>query len=203
MNDSLIFDWEVKETDQDEKHQDGDVLFLKHTQKLTKKEHRTYLSRQRVEQIITEIPRPGEATHIVSNGYFDYYDIIPAFCKLIKKPLELFATTWTVRYESVTNMMELFDNGAIKSIHMVVGEYLKSREPAVYNLLFESCNNRGQVCKARKNHTKITLLGNHDEELFIVIEGSANFTANPRVEQYIINNDKELYEFHKKWIINS
>jgi hypothetical protein len=33
-----------------------------------------------------------------------------------------------------------------------------------------------------------------------VIEGSGNFSFNGRIEQYIIDNDKLLYDFSKKWI---
>lgn len=33
-----------------------------------------------------------------------------------------------------------------------------------------------------------------------MIEGSANFTANPRIEQFIISKSKELFDFHKDWM---
>lgn len=36
----------------------------------------------------------------------------------------------------------------------------------------------------------------------ICVEGSANFTANPRIEQFTISNDTALANFHKKWIEN-
>jgi hypothetical protein len=35
---------------------------------------------------------------------------------------------------------------------------------------------------------------------YIVLEGSANLTANPRAEQFILSNHKDLYEFHKGWM---
>ena len=35
---------------------------------------------------------------------------------------------------------------------------------------------------------------------FIVIEGSANFTANPRLEQNVMVNDEDLFRFHAEWM---
>lgn len=35
---------------------------------------------------------------------------------------------------------------------------------------------------------------------YIVIQGSANFTSNPRIEQFSINNNKILFDFHKNWM---
>lgn len=32
------------------------------------------------------------------------------------------------------------------------------------------------------------------------MEGSANWTANPRTEQNIITNSRDVYEFHKSWL---
>lgn len=48
-------------------------------------------------------------------------------------------------------------------------------------------------------HTKIfickTKCGKH-----IVFEGSGNITHNERLEQYIYENNKQVYDFHKSWI---
>ena len=51
---------------------------------------------------------------------------------------------------------------------------------------------------AFQNHTKIILL--RTAKTFIVIEGSANFTANPRLENYTLSSDETLYNFHREWM---
>jgi hypothetical protein len=33
-----------------------------------------------------------------------------------------------------------------------------------------------------------------------IIEGSANFTANPRIEQFILSNHVGLFHFHRSWM---
>lgn len=51
------------------------------------------------------------------------------------------------------------------------------------------------------SHAKVflakTKCGKH-----IVFEGSGNLSHNERLEQYIFENNKEVYEFHKNWIDN-
>ena len=52
------------------------------------------------------------------------------------------------------------------------------------------------------SHAKVTLIkttcGKH-----IVFEGSGNLSDNARIEQYILENNKQAYEFHKNWIIEA
>ena len=57
---------------------------------------------------------------------------------------------------------------------------------------------RAQRFKACENHAKVVLLQAGED--WLVFEGSANFTANPRIEQFVLNNDRELFEFHKTWM---
>lgn len=35
---------------------------------------------------------------------------------------------------------------------------------------------------------------------FFVFEGSGNMSDNARIEQYIYENSKQSFEFHKKWM---
>ena len=52
------------------------------------------------------------------------------------------------------------------------------------------------------SHAKVTLIktkcGKH-----IVFEGSGNLSDNARIEQYILENNKQAYEFHKNWIMEA
>lgn len=52
------------------------------------------------------------------------------------------------------------------------------------------------------SHAKVTLIktacGKH-----IVFEGSGNLSDNARIEQYMLENNKQAYEFHKNWIMEA
>jgi len=51
------------------------------------------------------------------------------------------------------------------------------------------------------SHAKIFLAKTKCDK-YIVFEGSGNLSDNARLEQYLFENNKETYEFHKNWIEN-
>jgi len=52
----------------------------------------------------------------------------------------------------------------------------------------------------KNSHAKVTLIKAKNE--YIVISGSGNYSTNPKIEQYTILKNKELYNFHKEWMLN-
>lgn len=149
--------------------------------------------------ILRSLPQPGESWHIVGNGSFDYYSFIPVIVDLLGGTNVVFhGSTWTMNRENVIDLLSLFDQGKISQIAMLTGLYFKRRESSVYASLIEGLQERGQRFMALENHAKVTLLQHADS--WIVMEGSANYTANPRIEQYCIINDQKLYDFHKLWM---
>jgi hypothetical protein len=72
------------------------------------------------------------------------------------------------------------------------------RESAVANTLIEGLRARRQRYVAFQNHTKVMLLAAPPD--YLVMEGSANFTANPRLEQTVFSNDRALFDFHRSWM---
>lgn len=151
------------------------------------------MKREKAEEFLTELPRKGESMHIISNGSFDYWNFCPIIIDLLGgKVKEFFGSTWTLNRQNALELLELYDNGAIGSIGFLTGLYFKRRESAVYATIYEGLRDRGQKYKCLENHSKIMLFTNGID--YIVTEGSANFTANPRIEQNVITNNKELYK---------
>lgn len=157
------------------------------------------LKRQNVERLITELPFSNESLHIVSNGTFDYFTIIPHIIKLSNGFVtDFYFSTWTMSRENVIQIIDLYDRGLLKNVNALTGEYFRTRESKVFSILDESLTHRKQRLFANKNHAKVTLLQINED--YFVIEGSANFTANPRIEQFILSNSKDLFNFHKAWM---
>lgn len=187
------------ETDLDEKSRNG---MTARAQKIkTKIKFENKLKREAVEELFSELPAPGESLHIVSNGRFDYFTLVPHIIDLAGEPLvdEFWFSTWTMSHENVVQILNLFDRGIFKKIVGMTGEYFRSREKAVWHILETGMAERGQTLFANKNHSKVTLLRFSGGEN-IVVEGSANFTANPRIEQFIVTHSPELFEFHRDWM---
>ena len=92
----------------------------------------------------------------------------------------------------------MYDQADISNINALVGEYLASRDKGLFNYLKLGMIDRKQRLSSAKNHAKVVLLT--DDTNYYVVEGSANFTANPRIEQFVLTNHKELFNFHKEWM---
>jgi len=149
--------------------------------------------------LVDELPKPGETIHAVSDGKFDYWNIVPVTIQLLGGHIgELWGSTWTMNRNNVAEMLELFDAGKIKSVAIITGTYFKRRESAVYAMILSGLVARKQRFAAFENHTKILLMENGTDH--ITVEGSANFTANPRFEQFTMSNDRALFDFHRAWM---
>lgn len=157
------------------------------------------LQEEELTQVLTELPRPGESFHIVSNGRWDYWRLVPVVLDLLGRPAdELYGSTWTMSRGNVVELLTLYDAGRIKAVSVTSGTYFLRRESAVAATLQEGLRARGQRYKAFANHAKVVLLAAPPD--FLVFEGSANWTANPRLEQNVLVNDRELYDFHRAWM---
>jgi len=157
------------------------------------------MKKQKLSEVVKQLPKTNESFHIISNGDFDFFTFIPyLICDLMGGCNEFYGSTWTLNRNNCVDMLNMFDDGKIKSIGFLTGIYFKRRESAVYARLLEGMQQRNQKYKCLETHAKVAIFENGID--FIVIEGSANFTANPRIEQYCVTNSIDLYNFHKNWI---
>lgn len=171
---------------------------------LTKREARAlyrHVSRREQAADLLEnlkLPEPGETHHVISNARYDFFNVIIAAAKQLAPVQEFYGSTWTMSKYNVDDLITAMDQGTIEKVSILTGTYFKKRESSVYAQLITALAKHNQRYAAFINHTKIALLKAGDTH--IVFEGSANFTANPRLENYIVCNDRELYEFHQEWM---
>ena len=62
--------------------------------------------KKKVEEVILELPKAGESLHIISNGSFDYFNIIPRIIDLSIYDYceEFYFSTWTMSHEKVPHI---------------------------------------------------------------------------------------------------
>jgi hypothetical protein len=156
------------------------------------------LRQEVLEDFYTFLPEAGESLHLVSNGKFDYWMFVPATLALLGRPAEqLYASTWTMSRSNVLDLFRLLDAGQLQTAAVLTGTYFKRRETAVANTLISGLAERGLRYRAFANHAKVLLLA--APPAYLSIEGSANLTSNPRLEQTVVTNDRDLYQFHRAW----
>lgn len=169
-----------------------------HRRRPRKRLLRQALQGEEIAAIVPTLPAPGESLHIIANGNYDFWRFVPHLLELLAAPAQGWFSTWTMNRGNVLELLDLFDGGKLTSILMLTGLYFKRRESAVYATLLEGLQDRNQRYLAFRNHAKLILLQTSTAAL--VVEGSANFTANPRVEQYVLTHDLDLLKFHAGWM---
>ena len=158
------------------------------------------MKREHLRDVMPEPPEPGYSYHVISNGKFDYWTWIPAMIEWVGRADELYVSTWTLNRNNCADLFRLMDEGKIGRTGFLTGLYFKRRESAVYATLLHGLQRRGHRYACLANHAKVALIHNEAADAWIVVEGSANLTANPRIEQYVITDDRTVYQFHKGWM---
>lgn len=156
------------------------------------------MKKETLGDLLQELPGPGEYYHIVSNGRFDYFTFLPVILDRVHHITELYGSTWTMNRQNVTDLLEYIDQGRIDQVTVISGLYFKRRETSVYATLLQGLTKRRMRYLSCENHAKVMLLRSADA--WYVIEGSANWTANPRIEQNIVVNSEQVYLFHRDWM---
>ncbi len=165
-----------------------------------KRRTKNAMKKQALAEVIPDLPAPGECIHIVSNGDFDYWTFVPMLVGYMGHVDDLYASTWVINRLSVRELLDLIDSGSVERASFLGGDFMKTGDTAVYATLLMGFASRGMRVVCLRNHAKVTLLANHETGTYLVLEGSANYTANPRIEQNILANDRDLYEFHREWM---
>ena len=156
--------------------------------------------REALSAVVPTCPAEGESIHVVSNAKFDFATWIPVMLNWIGKAETLWVSTWTASRSNVVELMAEWDSGRIGTVNFLSGLYFKRRETAVYSYLLEGIRQRGGRFRCSENHAKVLLLDNPATGIYLVVEGSANLTSNPRTEQYTLTHDQGLHTFHREWM---
>lgn len=158
------------------------------------------LKRENANELLSDMPQPGESFHFIGNGAFDCWTLTLILIDVMGGHSEnLYTSTWTMNRDVLEDLFSLFDTAKIGGINAIVSVSFKRRKTGAYMVFTNGMEERKQKHLCVENHSKITLLNSGDD--YIVIEGSANMTANPRLEQMTIINDYDLWRFHRDWMV--
>lgn len=112
---------------------------------------------------------------------------------------ELIIATYSINLKAISVFMNLLDTGLIKHFRLLLNHNMKFKMKGQDVVLLEEEKKRDNFEILKKyTHAKVTLIDQKDRKL--VISGSGNYSENPKIEQYTICDDKELFNFHKSWI---
>lgn len=166
---------------------------------LVRKNKRKMMSVQREEclsELLPEINK-GESLHILSNENFGSIEMLSVLLSRYDvKDIKI--TTWSFNEEFVELITKALQKGV--SIQFCCDKSIKGRKAHLYaqvaRLRIEHRNLFNLILHDGV-HAKVTILDSGEDKL--VVECSANYSKNVKIEQFCITNDVELYNFHNEW----
>lgn len=149
---------------------------------------------RKVEQI--GLPKQGEQIRLITTTAFNSIAIIQLIAEqeIIKSAkLVIFAINQYAAKVLIELKNKKLLNDTILVISSIRNAGIKDKSIAV-----EMLKKHFEIIFIT-SHAKIAILET-ERGNYYSIEGSGNFSYNARLEQYIIDNDKKLFEFSKEWI---
>lgn len=145
------------------------------------------------------MPTKNTYLAIKTNGTSDCGSI---FSYLLKKHSvidDMYMATWTISKQNIKRIRLAIENEQLKKLTMIFSSTLKAANPSLYANLISSLHDFDNVfLKEVNSHAKTFSVKIKDD--YYTVSGSANWSENPRIENFLILNNKELYNHHKEWM---
>lgn len=125
---------------------------------------------------------PGDCISFWSNGDWSLWELIAHLLKQTGAGTEIYLATWSISELSARKLCQWMDEGLVSKLVGVIDFRSKNRHPAAYHL----SKNVFSEIRVAFCHAKTTVLKGNGH--FITINGSANWTENPRLESGVIIN---------------
>lgn len=145
------------------------------------------------------LPKNNEQIRIVTHKNFSSIDFISMISNF-ENIIELNLAIYRINLKSLSVLIMLHKKHKFK-MNIVVSNFFrasKKNERWHTELKYYAEKNDDVTNFHCDTHAKISLV--KTENNYYVIEGSGNMSSNSRIEQYIFENNKEVFDFHSKWI---
>lgn len=148
----------------------------------------------RVEDAIGQLEH-GVTIHLATLGSWSTHDVLIYLLERMgPDPADVVCATWSVGELAVRMLADAKRNGSLRSLKMLLDWRVTGWNGSVIQLL-RSVSDQMRVTAT---HAKVFTLINRDWAF--VYFGSANITANPRIEVQCLVESREVAEFHRSWI---
>lgn len=139
--------------------------------------------------------------YVIVDGSFIFGDFIEAL--LVEKQWickELTISTLSLSQDNVDSLSSLLKLGYIQCLNLIISDFYYSHNrsgmiPYIYENL--DIDNRFQLAVAG-SHVKVCIFETLNGK-FVTIHGSANLRSSANMEQFMIEENEQLYMFNKDW----
>jgi len=145
------------------------------------------------------LPLPGQQLQLVTRRTFNSIQFIEYIARR-EKILDMKIAIYSINFNAAKILLALVESRKIEQLDILMSNLRnkahREKEEIVkkmftdhprVSLFFCSSHAKCFACKTDKNN-------------YYTLQGSGNMAYNSRVEQYVIDNDKALYEFTGQWM---
>lgn len=152
-----------------------------------------YLQMDNWEQFTNLIPKENQCFRFMSKRYgFSLLSLILVIAEK-SRIIEFYGTSYRIGKKE----MNALEGLEIPKFYLTLGQLMKREDSkyGYYELLQEIATENNWHINFMDNHSKVFLLKLESGES-LVIETSANLNQNSKIEQYLISNDAEAFNYY-------
>jgi hypothetical protein len=159
-----------------------------------------YIKSSHLEELC-KFPKEGEQYRIITEKQFNAFALLITILKS-RVIDELYIAIYRINEPTVTAIINLIESGVIKKGGFIISSFFnQTKRPEKWAVVLKNyCDQNPNFSHCyTHNHSKIVACKT-DKDEYIVFEGSGNMSDNARIEQYIYENNKQCFDFHKEWM---
>lgn len=178
----------------------GDALKQRALKRIIKNDKIHFLRAKKLADLCVK-PQENEQYRIITEKQFNAYALILHL--LESEEIEkMYLAIYRINEPTVASICDFIAAGKIKKAVFIISNFFnQTKKPEQWAIKLKDFCDRNINCAHRytHNHAKVlaveTTTGN-----YYVFEGSGNMSDNARIEQYVYENNQDVYLFHKTWM---
>lgn len=146
-------------------------------------------------------PKPNEQWRIITEKQFNAFALILYVLKT-EQIDELHLAVYRINEPTVKAIIDYIEAGRIRSATFVISSFFnQTKKPEQWAIMLRDyCKKQPRTKHVyTHNHAKVVAIKTTDNNHY-VFEGSGNMSDNARIEQYLYENNRLTFEFHKEWM---
>jgi len=145
-------------------------------------------------------PKKGEQYRIITEKQFNAYALILHLLQS-EQIIEMHLAIYRINQPTVDSLIDLIQSGKIQKATFIISNFFnQTKKPEKWAIkLREFCDQNTQ-CSHVYTHNHSKVLAVKMKTGHYIFEGSGNMSDNARIEQYVYEESKQTYEFHKSWM---
>jgi len=146
-------------------------------------------------------PKKNEQYRIITEKQFNAYALILHL--LESEPIdEMYLAIYRINQPTVKSIINFIEADKIKNATFVISNFFnQTKKPERWAIELKEYCEKKKNCRHIYIHNHAKVLAIKTKTGYYIFEGSGNMSDNARIEQYLYENNKEVFDFHKNWML--